>query len=69
MVFKAYVTRNISLAYITEDFSCIELKRFIVVILITKFYNMVHFDMSLPTQWAPGPRHPNDEIRVSLPKK
>ena len=29
---------------------------------------MVHCDISMPTQWAPGPLHLKDKIRVSIPK-
>lgn len=54
---------------ISEDFCCIELKLFTVVILITKFQDKLHFDISMATQWAPGPLHPKDKIRVSLLKK
>ena len=45
------------------------LKRFTVVMLITKFLNMAHCDVSMATQWAPGPLHPKGKIRVSLSSK
>ena len=46
-------------------FFCIELKLCTVVTLITKFHN-VHCDISMATQWTPGPLHSKGKIRVSL---
>ena len=54
---------------ISEDIFCIELKLCTVLILITKFHDMAHCDVSIATQWAPGPLHPKGKIRVSLPNK
>ena len=31
--------------------------------------DMAHCDVSIATQWAPGPLHPKGKIRVSLPNK
>ena len=47
---------------ISHDFFCIELKLSTVVTLITKF----HCDISIATQWAPGPLHSKGKIRVFL---
>ena len=50
---------------ISEDCFCIELKLCTVVnTLITKFYDMC--DISIATQWAPGPLHSKGEIGVFL---
>ena len=54
---------------ISEDFFCIELKLFTVVILMTKFHDMVHCEISMATQWVPGRLNAKDKIRVPLPKK
>ena len=54
---------------ISKDFFSIELKLFAVLILITKFHDMVHCDISIARQWASGPLHPKGKIRVSLPNK
>ena len=54
---------------ISEDVFCIELKLFTLLILITKFRDMAHCDISIATQWAPGPLHPKGKIRVFLPNK
>ena len=54
---------------ISKDFFCIELKLFAVLILITKFHDMAHCDISIATQWASGPLNPKGKIRVSLPNK
>ena len=50
-----------------KTFSVGELKLFAVVILTTKFHDMALCEVSLATQWAPGPLHPKGKIRVSLP--
>ena len=47
---------------ISEDVFCIELKLFTVLILITKFHDMAHCDVSIAMQWAPGPLHPKGKI-------
>ena len=54
---------------ISEEVFSIELKHFTVVILIMKFHDMAHCDVSIATQWAPGPLHPKGKIRGSLPNK
>ena len=54
---------------ISEDFFCIELKLFKVVILITKFHDMVLCDISMATQCIPDRLHVKDKIGVPIPKK
>ena len=51
---------------ISEYIFCVELKRFTVVMLFTKFFNIAHCDISMATQWAPDPLHSKGKIRVSL---
>ena len=52
---------------VSEDVFSIELKHFTVLILIKKFHDMAHCDVSIATKWAPGSLHPKGEISVSLP--
>ena len=47
---------------------CIELKLCTVVALTTKFHDITT-DISMATQWAPGPLHSKDKIRVFSFKK
>lgn len=48
---------------------CIELKLFRVLIFVTKYHDMAHYDISMAMQWALVALYPKGKIRVSLPNK